>query len=522
MEERSPKVGRDVNGESWVPICKAAQTLSVTMAQSARGPANDNQLFRAWGLVREKKIAFIINSAPPSDERLARFEPFSAEWFDACAGNPEVWGTVGADYGNFFFALAAWLKSDGVSVSRRDLYRHIRDLHECNDADLSDALAATTWNFPQTLAWIATRDLEVVETIRWAFAAFGPKTAVHQNEKMLADWHAEWIGWLVIQTAERHCNCGGEPNESQERWEVCRCVGNAWAELIALPDLAGKELPRFDAKPSTGSFSMTWPAQAETTWLPVLRVKDRWRQIEMRLPPDGPFVTLSEALTWIAFNFSMDNDALHEILEADSFSGRVPQEALKDAVARFTSLGTAEKIALRGKYRARRSEDARTALSAEIEPIKLADYRQYNYLNDELLHGSGLMWWRTQGGTVDRLVGDGRRDGYVGVTVNRSDLMREFPADAAEVITALPSSSQGAKVAPSRRMERAPSVKAGRPPTNDEILAKADEMKARGLDGRTLAKEMRFEPGFENVATTAVRELIKERWKPSGRPKKAA
>lgn len=429
MLERSPKVGPDVNGESWFPICKAARTLSVTMAQSAHGPANDNHLFRIWQLVREETIAFNIISAPPSDERIAGLKPFSEKWFDACAGNPQVWGTVGADYGNFYFALATWLKSDGISVSRRDLYRHIRDLHVCNDDDLSDAIAATTWNFPQALAWIATRDLQVVETIRWAFAAFGPKTAVYQSEEVLAGWHSEWIGWLVIQTAERHCSCGCKPNESQERWEVCRCVGNAWTELIGLSELADIELPRFDAKPSTGSFSMTWPAEAERTWLPVLRVKDRWQQFEKRLPPDDPFVTLSEALTWIAFNFSMDSDALHEIIEADNFRGKVPQEALKDAVARFTSLGTNEKIALRGKYRAGRSESARTALTAEIEPIKLADYRQFNYLHDELLHGSGLTWWRSERGIVDRLVGDGRKDGYVGVTVNRNDLMREFPAD---------------------------------------------------------------------------------------------
>jgi hypothetical protein len=67
---------------------------------------------------------------------------------------------------------------------------------------------------------------------------------------------------------------------------------------------------------------------------------------------------------------------------------------------------------------------------------------------------------------------------------------------------------------------RSPSFKSGRPPTDEEILAMVDTMKARGQDGRTIAKEMRFEPGFENVATTAVRNLIKGRWL-VGRPKKA-
>jgi hypothetical protein len=68
---------------------------------------------------------------------------------------------------------------------------------------------------------------------------------------------------------------------------------------------------------------------------------------------------------------------------------------------------------------------------------------------------------------------------------------------------------------------RAPSMKSGRPPSDDLILAKADEMKARGLDGRKIAAQMRLEVGFEDVSTIAVRELIKGRWE-RGRPKKTA
>jgi hypothetical protein len=67
---------------------------------------------------------------------------------------------------------------------------------------------------------------------------------------------------------------------------------------------------------------------------------------------------------------------------------------------------------------------------------------------------------------------------------------------------------------------RAPAVKAGRAPDPDSILAKADEMKARGLTGYVIASTMRHEPGFGNVATTSVRELIKGRWTSSGRPKR--
>jgi len=44
-------------------------------------------------------------------------------------------------------------------------------------------------------------------------------------------------------------------------------------------------------------------------------------------------------------------------------------------------------------------------------------------------------------------------------------------------------------------------------------------MKASGTNGRTIAKEMRFEPGFENVPNEKVRDLIKGRYS-TGRPKK--
>ena len=67
---------------------------------------------------------------------------------------------------------------------------------------------------------------------------------------------------------------------------------------------------------------------------------------------------------------------------------------------------------------------------------------------------------------------------------------------------------------------RAPSVKSARPPTDEQILAKADAMKALGKNGRDIAKEMRFEPGFENVPNQTVRDLLNGRY-PKGRPKNA-
>jgi hypothetical protein len=59
-------------------------------------------------------------------------------------------------------------------------------------------------------------------------------------------------------------------------------------------------------------------------------------------------------------------------------------------------------------------------------------------------------------------------------------------------------------------LARSPAVKQGRPPGDEEILAKAYDLRSRfGWDGYAIASRMRFEPGFENVATTDVRRVIK-------------
>lgn len=73
----------------------------------------------------------------------------------------------------------------------------------------------------------------------------------------------------------------------------------------------------------------------------------------------------------------------------------------------------------------------------------------------------------------------------------------------------------------SSSQSRAPAVKKGNPPSREAILAKADEMKSRGYNRDEIASRMRHEPGFHNVATTEVRELLKGRWR-RGRPRTLA
>jgi hypothetical protein len=109
------------------------------------------------------------------------------------------------------------------------------------------------------------------------------------------------------------------------------------------------------------------------------------------MPPEGQFVTLSHALTWIAFGVSMSNDHLHEVLSQDRYGERDPQEAIAAALDLLLASAGGERVAIRGKYRANRDDDAAKLHTVLIEAIKFADYRQFSYLEDELRHGRGLL-----------------------------------------------------------------------------------------------------------------------------------
>ena len=150
-----------------------------------------------------------------------------------------------------------------------------------------------------------------------------------------------------------------------------------------------------------------------------------------KMPPDGQFITLSHALTWIAFGVSMGNDHLHEVLSQDRYGERDPREAVAASLEDLLDSAGDERIALRGKYRGTRDDDAAKLDTAPIEPIKFADYRQFSYLEHELRHGHGMLCWHKDSGQVfEDVFGSGRKDSYLHVTVNRADLLREFPPNA--------------------------------------------------------------------------------------------
>lgn len=148
--------------------------------------------------------------------------------------------------------------------------------------------------------------------------------------------------------------------------------------------------------------------------------------IKRRLPPDRPFVTLSEALSWIAFGISFDRDRLDQALNGRRFGSVDAYSLMEQAMEHLAINASGGRIALRGKYIEHPSIDIRTVLTESIAPIRLDDFAKFDILRDSLCHGKGLVWV-SRGGFNERMPPAGRRDAYQYVTVDRADLLENFP-----------------------------------------------------------------------------------------------
>lgn len=251
------------------------------------------------------------------------------------------------------------------------------------------------------------------------------------------------------------------------------------------------------------------------------------------------YISLCEALTWIAFGDPIQPDDLSARVggerhrtamsseerlrkffagEDDTTSdvpGLVYFHDRQAGLAKLTEAWRSLREGVeRGSVRARGSytstytlADACLADVEELTGASLATFSQFDISTGGIRRqplGSPDILWRDDPHSFDRefdSFGDDARatGGYLLVEVERIGLLEN---------------------APSTSTARAPSVKGGHPPKDEAILKKAEEMKARGMNGRAIASSMRHEPGFEDVATVYVRELIRGRWKPGGRPKR--
>jgi len=138
--------------------------------------------------------------------------------------------------------------------------------------------------------------------------------------------------------------------------------------------------------------------------------------------PSKPFVTLSEAVSWIAFG-DCSNSEIHwrEYSQAKLM--------LENALTRFVDAASAGAIRTLGKLVAGHDIDPMSVDTVEIPAERFQDFRQYDQTYCGLRVGAGLFGFATEGNaSFDYAVTSiGRREFYREVVVCRDDLIAQFP-----------------------------------------------------------------------------------------------
>lgn len=267
-----------------------------------------------------------------------------------------------------------------------------------------------------------------------------------------------------------------------------------WAWLPVLVERAEfKQWVVSDEVPDQTGFPELPPAYDEASRLPyVTRLE----------PPDRPNVSLSQALSWLAFNISLDARDLASALGAGVLgaSRTDARRRLEQATDRLVTAGTGG-LPMLGKF-VPMVGDYGAALTARIEPERLEDFRQFDVTFDGLRYGTGVSWdWTDPGVTVRAQGLPGTTHKYVDVRIERRGLMalsrsEEVPTGEDEM--------SGDNL-----------------PSDDVIFAKMHELWAIGLSRDEAAKRIRTLPGFEQVGNEHARRLVNGTL-PRGRPKGAS
>lgn len=108
--------------------------------------------------------------------------------------------------------------------------------------------------------------------------------------------------------------------------------------------------------------------------------------------PATPYVTLSEALSWLAFQDVRDAIALNSELAGNAFGYGFGSSLVKAKLVEAVNLLSDGKIKMRGKYIRAADTDLAQVLVTDVLPIDLQNYRKFDITIDGLRRGRGLAW----------------------------------------------------------------------------------------------------------------------------------
>lgn len=192
---------------------------------------------RIWDALRESQLAMCsarpspVHPIPEYSEELAK-----AGWFTTCREREAefVRGTQSST--ECVQEWGAFLYDGGIKVKRQDV--------EALDGPgswqkVTPELVSkcsrqrTSWNLPEALAWVATRDFEQVAQI----GCDDPWTRIEGEEafsvkRVFAEaTQRASIGWLIRSVSLHHCDCGAQNDAQLEAWENCSCTTLAFNGL---------------------------------------------------------------------------------------------------------------------------------------------------------------------------------------------------------------------------------------------------------------------------------------------------
>lgn len=139
--------------------------------------------------------------------------------------------------------------------------------------------------------------------------------------------------------------------------------------------------------------------------------------------PQQPYLSLSEALAWIAFADTTNADS-HWV---DFHQAKAAMEAAVEAITTSASAG---KISTLGKFVSGPSVDVSQLNTESIPRERFHDFRKYDPTCCGLRAGHGLLGFPDErgGAFVYTVPNVERQDYYREVLVDRDALMQEFPA----------------------------------------------------------------------------------------------
>ncbi len=161
----------------------------------------------------------------------------------------------------------------------------------------------------------------------------------------------------------------------------------------------------------------------ETETLPDLPTS-----IERRLPTEGAYVPLSEAVTWIAFGMALDASRYARAVAWERLFGgnlQILQRKVDDACARLFQAGADGHAKFIGRHVDSLYETG--VLLKVIDPLTLLDYQKAMIDgHNHLYFGKGL-FLQYQAINHTHVKGSVRSDHYMDVAINRADLLSHYP-----------------------------------------------------------------------------------------------